>query len=267
MLKQIVASVASLLVATSVAAQTPSQQDLIASLKSGSPSERETAVHQIAGVPPDQRQPELWLALVSELKSLTAEYQARDDAVATGQPLPTMGPVAGTSSEYLPALIGVVGQWRDPRVLPALIQAPGGGMIITEPILRFGDTAVPLLIDSARRGRRSQLGGSLLALQWLTEGFKNIAYNIPPANLSPQNREAILQLARDLLRPKAVNPSVLPTVAALALATNDPDLTQQVELLAENPGIVSQVTGVVDAQTIEVTQRGIAARLKIHQAK
>jgi hypothetical protein len=263
MLKDLVAFAGALSLASTVTAQIPSQEELISTLRAGAPTARAAAIDRVARIPPDQRGEDLWLALVDELQRLTRENDARDDLTAAGKEVPASGVLGGVEG-YLPDLITVVGEWRDVRVLPALISAPGGGMIITEPILRFGDTAVPLLIDAARRGRRSQLGGSLLALQWLTEGFTNVAYNIPPANLSPQNREAILQLARDLLRPKAVSWSALPTVAALALATKDPDLTQQVELLAREPGLVSQVTGLVDAQSIDLIRNGIAARVKAH---
>jgi len=258
MLKHVVMLMASL-------AQAPLQQDLITSLQTGTPAAREAAVRQATQIPLEERETDLWMALVNELQRVSKESEARDDLAAAGQPIAPSGRLGGGSEEYLPNLIGAVGQWRDLRALPALISAAGGGMIITEPIVRFGDAAVPSLVEAARHGHRSHRAGSLLALQYMLEGNQIAQHNIPPANLSPESRAAILQLARDLLRPKAANWSELPTVAGLALATADPQLRRQVELLAAEPGIVSEVTGLVDAQSIDLVQHGIAARLKKHQ--
>jgi hypothetical protein len=261
MLKHSVMLMASLSVASAVAAQAPSQKDLIAGLGSETASVREATVRRIAQIPPDQREPDLWMALVNELQRISRESEARIDADAAGRPIPPSGRLGGGSDSYLPNLIGAVGQWRDIRALPALISAPGGGMIITEPIVRFGDAAVPRLIETARHGHRSHRVGSLLALQYLVEGKALAPYKIPPAALSPDNRDRILQLARELLRPKGTSPSELPIVAGLALATADPQLREQVELLAAEPGIVTQFTGLVDAEEIQRLQRAIGARL------
>jgi hypothetical protein len=263
MLKTLVALVGALSLASTVAAQPRSQEELIATLRTGTPAERDAALDQVALIPPDQRGTALWLTLVNELQRLTKEDEAREDAVASGRELPAQGPLGGVPG-YLRDLITVVGEWRDPRVIPALISAPGGGMIITEPIVRFGDVAVPSLIETARHGHASHFAGSMLALEMLMTGRTTPPYNIPPAALSPESRNGILRLAQDLLRPKATPWPHLPIVASLALTTGDPELRRQVELLAREPGVVSQVTGLIDAHSIDLIQHGIAARVKEH---
>lgn len=265
MLKNLTAFIAILSLAAAAAAQQRSQADLVATLRSGTPTEREAAIDRAAEIPPDERDTALWLALVHELERVSRESEAREDALAAGKESPTHGRLGGAGAHYVPDLIGVVAEWKDIRVLPALIAAPADGMIVTEPIVKFGDAAVPSLLDAVRRGRRSNVGGALLALQYLLEGMHIAPYNITPAELSSRNRNDIVRLARDLLRPKGAYWPHLPIVAGLALATGDADLRRQVELLASEPGIVSQVTGLVDAQSIDLVQHGIAARLKQHQ--
>lgn len=88
------------------------------------------------------------------------------------------------------------------RALPTLVLAVDHGMNAIAPIVKFGDTAVSVLDDAVRQGHRTQRGGSLLALQILLDGFPVPPYNIAPVNLSAQNRDRIVRLARDLLRPK-----------------------------------------------------------------
>jgi hypothetical protein len=249
--------------ASTVTAQPPSQEGLIATLRTGTPTERAAAVDQVAQIPPDQRGTRLWLALVDELQRLTKESEARDDVLASGKELPPLGVLGGVPG-YLLDLITVVGEWRDLRVLPALISAPGGGMIVTEPIVRFGDIAVPSLIEAARHGHASHFAESIFALKMLITGLTTPPYNIPPANLSAESRSGILRLAQDLLRPKATWWPHLPIVASLALTTGNSELRRQVELLAKEPGVVSQVTGLIDAHSIDLIQHGIAAQLNEH---
>jgi len=257
MLKNLVFVSALSVASTVTAAQPPSQEALIATLRTGTPTERAAAVDQVAQIPPDQRGTPLWLALVDELQRLTKESEARDDMSASGKELPALGVLGGVPG-YLLDLITVVGEWRDLRVLPALISAPGGGTIITEPIVRFGDIAV------ARHGHASHFAESIVALKMLMTGLATPPYNISPANLSAESRSGILQLAQDLLRPKGTLWPHLAIVASLALTTGDPELRRQVELLAKEPGVVSKVTGLIDAHSIDLIQHGIAAQLNEH---
>jgi hypothetical protein len=162
--------------------------------------------------------------------------------------------------DYYRDLVEAVSQWRDLRALRPLISA-GHGMLASQGIIRFGEAAVPLLIEAVRTGHRSEKGGVLLALEILLEGFPVQPYNIPPTPLSSAAREQILRLARDLLRPGAA-PDDLQMVAGLALATGDEALRQQLELLVHEPGLIAQFTGLGDPIQIGLVQNGMGYELR-----
>ena len=156
-------------------------------------------------------------------------------------------------------------QRQDPRALPPLISSAGRGMLVIQGIVPFGELSVPLLIEAVRTGHRGDQVGVLHTLQILMEGSSTEPYNIPPTPLSPAARLRILQLARDLLRPRVGVWRDLPTEADLALATRDEELRQQVESLAREPGLVAQFTGLGDANEIARVQNAIRARLDRHK--
>jgi hypothetical protein len=254
---------AALFALSAITAQAAAQQatppDLARILGSGALNDRYQAARDVLQIPPEQRDEALWVALAGELQRVASESQARTDALVAGRQVPSLGE---EHSEYFAALIEAVSQWRDPRAIRPLISG-GSGMLATRGIIRFGDAAVPLLIEAARTGHRSERGGVLLALQILLEGFQ-VEPRIPPTPLSRASREQILQLARDLLRPKPGAFRDLPTEAGLALATGDEELRQQVESLAREPGLVAQFTGVGDPNEIARLQNAIRARLDRH---
>ena len=243
-----------------VAAQQTTPPDLARILRSGALNDRYQAARDVLQIPPEQRDETLWVALAGELQRVASESHARTDALVAGRQVPSLGE---EHSEYFAALIEAVSQWRDPRAIPPLISA-GSGMLATRGIVRFGDTAVPLLIEAARTSHRSQRGGVLLALQILLEGF-TIGPYIPPTPLSQASREQILQLAHDLFQPGTTSMPDLPMAAGLALATDDEALRQQVELLAREPGVVAQWTGLGDPNEIARLQNAIRARLDQHK--
>jgi hypothetical protein len=210
-------------------------------------------IARILRIPPEQRSEALWVALAAELQRVASESHARIDAINAGRRVPSLGEDHG---DYYRSLVEAVGQWRDPRALRPLISA-GGGMLATQAIVRFGEAAVPPLIEAARTGHSSQRGGVLLTLGILLEGFAVEPYDIPPTPLSSAAREQILQLARGLLRPATTPWPDLPMVAGLALATRDEALREQVELLAREPGAVAQFTGLGDGNEIARLQNSI----------
>jgi hypothetical protein len=138
-------------------------------------------------------------------------------------------------------------------------------MLVVQGIVPFGERAVPPLIQAARTGHRGEQPAVVHTLQILLEGLPIEPYNIQPSPLSTGARQQILQLARDLLRPRPGVLRDLPTEADLALATGDVELRQQVELLAREPGLVAQFTGVGDANEIARLQRAIRVRLDRHK--
>ena len=241
--------------------QQPTQQDLARTVQNGSLNARHQAARDALQIPPEQRDEALSVTLANELQRVASESHARSDALRAGRQVPSLGEDHG---DYYRDLVEAVSQWRDPRAIRPLISA-GGGMLATRGIVRFGEAGVPPLIEAARTGHSSEKGGTLLALQVLLEGFPVQPYNIPPTPLSPAARARILQLARDLLRPSASGSADLPLVAGLALATGDDALRGQVEMLAREPGVVAQLTGIGDANEIARLQNAIRARLDRHQ--
>ena len=258
--KQVAAALFALSAITAQAAvQQATPPDLARILGSGALNDRYQAARDVLQIPPEQRAEALWVALAGELQRVASESQARTDALIAGQQVPSLGE---EHSEYFAALIEAVSQWRDPRAIGPLISA-GSGMLATRGIVRFGDAAVPSLIDAARTSHRSQRGGVLLALQILLEGFTVGPY-IPPTPLSQTSREQILQLAHDLFHPGTTSLPDLPMAAGLALATDDETLRQQVELLAREPGVVAQWTGLGYPNEIARLQNAIRVRLDRH---
>ncbi len=239
------------------AGQAAMSGDLARVLTTGDVGDRHRAVRSMLLIPADQRDEAMWVAAAAELQRVAAESHARIDAINAGRSVRSLGE---DHAEYDRALVEAVGQWQDPRALPPLISA-GGGMLATQPILRFGETAVPLLVEAARTGHSSQRGGVLLALTILLEGYTVQPYNISPAPLSPAARRQIQQLAHDLLQPSAVRLSDLPIAAGLALATGDETLREQIEVLAREPGAVAQLTGLGDGIAIARVQSSIQTKL------
>ena len=241
------------------AAQQATQQDLVRILQSGALTDRYQAARDVLQIPPEQRDGALWIALGNELQRVASESQARTDALIAGRQVPWLGEDYG---DYHEALVEAVSQWRDPRALQPLISG-GSGMLATRGIIRFGDAAVPVLIEAARTGHRSETVGVLLALQILLEGFQ-VEPRIPPTPLSMMSREQILQLAHELFRPRPGAFRDLAIEAGLALATGDEELRQRAESLAREPGLVAQFTGIGDPNEIARLQNAIRARLDRH---
>jgi len=233
---------------------TSNQPNLVRALQTGTFQERDGALEQILEIPPAERSEQLWLALAAELEQEKAfSHQELETFLATGD-----SSLNGNFSAYLHHLIMAVAQWHDTRALPALISAASTGNDALEPIVQFGEAAVAPLVSAARQGHFSEQSSVLYALQLLVEGRSDIVIagnilpaRIAPAQLSTESKQQIRDLARDLLKPKAVKYSnILYSVANLALATGDPDLHRQVQRLVDLPSQLSDTTGIKDANQL-----------------
>jgi len=231
---------------------TANQPNLARALQTGAFQERDGALEQVLEIPPAERSEQLWLALAAELEQEKAfSHQELETFLATGD-----SSLDGNFSAYLHHLIMAVAQWHDTRALPALISAASNDAL--EPIVQFGEAAVAPLVSAARQGHFSEQSSVLYALQLLVEGRSDIviagnilAARIAPAQLSTESKQQIRDLARDLLKPKAVKYSnILYSVANLAVATGDPDLRQQVQTLVDLPSQLSDTTGIKDANQL-----------------
>jgi hypothetical protein len=264
MLKQFAAITVAVLGFTAVpTVQSRTQQDLVGIFRAGSLSDRYQAAQDVLQIPPGQRSEALWLAIATELQRVGSESHERTDALVAGRQVPPLGE---EHSEYYAELITAVADWRDPRALQPLISSVGRGMLVVQGIIPFGEMAVPPLIEAARTGPRSEQAAALGTLGILLEGFSRPpAPYFPPAPLSSPARQQILQLACDLLRPRPGVQRDLTVEAGLALATGDEELRQQVELLAREPGVVAQFTGLGDSNEISRIQNAIRFRLEQHK--
>jgi len=213
--------------ATALQAQQPS---LIQALQTGTLQQRQSALEQILKIPPAERTERLWLALADKLASesrlLRQETEALDAAVAAGT-----APIVAdekaedeVSAEYLRTLAEAVGQWHDTRALPALVDA--AGLVDVNVFLQFADQAVAERVTGTRQGHFSEQDIPLLFdLQILLEGLDVITPagvprpgpRIPPAPLSAQSKQQIRDLARNLLKPRALRTGIGRSHAASSL--------------------------------------------------
>jgi hypothetical protein len=252
-------------IVASLAAQQYSDQDAIVRiLTSGTLIQRYATGRQILQIPAERRTEALWIAVAHELERVAAESHSRIDALMAGREVPSLG---ADHSDYWQDLVRAIRQWNDPRALHPLISSAGHGMLVSEGIVRFGESAVIPLIQTIRAGHANTKSGALHALQILLQGLPTEPYHIPATALSPVSRGEILQLVRDLLQPGATafpGPG-LPSVAGLALATGDASIREQMELLASGPALVRQLTGLDDVSSILRVQGSIRYQLDRHK--
>lgn len=266
------------------------QADLIHALQTGtSLQQRKDALGQILQIPPAQRSEQLWLALADKLESESRLLHQETEALAAAVDAGTAPVVSDereedeVGAEYLRELAEAVGQWHDTRALPALVDA--ASLVDRNVFLQFGDAAVAPLVTGARQGNWYEQSTVLFNLQTLLEGRPAIPTPvspllgpvenpslfaaIEPAQLSAQSKQQIRDLARDLLKPKALRSELvvvtLPQVSNIALATGDPDLRRQVQALADLPSELSNTTGITDANKLLQVQNSIRAALAQHK--
>ena len=78
-----------------------------------------------------------------------------------------------SEDEYLADLVGALSQSRDPSMIPTLIKVAPSGAMAAAGLARFGDLAVPALIESAMSSRSgpwvSESHGSMFTLARMLE--------------------------------------------------------------------------------------------------
>ena len=195
-------------------------------LSSGDIEARREVVMRILATPPSKRPQAVWQTLRQEVDRLVACLDVDPPPAQAGKDLHCeVRP--GSEDDYLPNLIEALSQSRDPAMIPTLIKVTPSGGIARAALARFGDLAVPALIESSLSSRSgpwvTEAGGSMLTLAEMLQG---------PA-LGDGSRITITATAASLLQ-TLVSAHWLPIVI-LALSTQNADLRSEVEKLATDP--------------------------------
>ena len=151
---------------------------------------------------------------------------------------------------------------------PETIEALAGALTIGGPPARvlaeFGEEAAPILLDIAEgeAWEQAQAMAAMISLRLMIEEPKG-------APLSASTLERIQRLARAQLSGHVEYPEVfdsdrnhvrIPAAISLALALDDPSLTQLVQALAREPEAIRRL-GIEGAAEIAEIQRGAAREL------
>jgi hypothetical protein len=239
-------------------------QDDARILGTGDLDARRHALARIVATPPAERTADLWRALRQEVDRVVTCLDVRSPSPAERQTLQCdMTP--RSEDDYLADLVGALSQSRDPSMIPTLIKiAPSGG-IAAAGLARFGDLAVPALIESAMSSRSgpwvTESGGAMFTLGRMLEEPAPDA--IQP--LSAANHVRITDAARTLLRTKLTWQNQIPIIA-LVLATKDATLRAEVEALATDASEWRR-RGLTDQSRITQVQNSIRFALARHPAR
>ena len=162
----------------------------------------------------------------------------------------------------MPDLIQALGQSRDTSMIPTLIKVAPSGTIAAAGLARFGDVAVPALIESAMSSRSgpwvSESSGAMVTLARMLEQPAPDA--VQP--LSGAKRLRITDTARTLLHTKLTWANQIPIIA-LVLATKDVALRAEVEALASDASAWRR-RGLTDQARIAQVQNSIRFALTQH---
>jgi hypothetical protein len=223
-MRPVAAIVFLLTVAAPLAAQSPapgqtSPDSLIAKLTSEKFEDRAEAVQAALAMPEGARTPVLQQALETEFMRYVKE------TVATRKPEPGgrqggrsesrgrepekpkekgkdkkgVDPKVLAEADYLADLIAAVSKSGNTNIVPSLIQVADMGQMVTDALARFGEVAVPQVVDAARgQVRDSVRTGLLMALRTVAEST---------APVSATDRTGIVKLALDVLEPASRRPN------------------------------------------------------------
>ena len=237
-------------------------QDDARILSTGNLGARHDALARIIAIPPADRPPDLWRALRQEVDRLVACLDVRSPSPAERQTL-HCDVTPQSEDDYLADLVGALSQSRDPSMIPTLIKVAPSGAMATAGLARFGDLAVPALIESAMSSRSGpwvfESGGAMFTLARMLEGPAPDV--IQP--LSGANRVRITDTARTLLRTTLTWQNQIPIIN-LVLATTDVTLKAQVEALATDASEWRR-RGLTDQSRITQVQNSIRAALARHR--
>lgn len=204
--------------------------------------QRHEALIAIRRIPPAQVGQLLRVALIAALARENAEVRRRADAMKSGAVLePKENAFYGDVLETVVTL-------REPTAIPALSDALGTGMMAIKALAAFGEIAAPsvLFVVNASERPPEQVGDGLAVLRLMTGG---------PASpgVSSATRAKITQAAQQRLKGRQ-SARVLLEVIDLAANLKDPDLTNAVEVLANDASAIAE-RGVEDAAVAQQIQQ------------
>jgi len=236
-------------------------QDDARILGTGDLDARHDALARILSVSPGERTDDLWHALRQEVDRVVACLDVRSPSPAERQTL-RCDIRPRSEDNYLPDLVEALSQSRDPSMIPTLIKVAPSGAIAAAGLARFGDLAVPALIESAMSSRSGpwvyESGGAMFTLaRMLEQPAPDVA-----KPLSGANRLRITDTARTLLHTKLTWTNQIPIIA-LVLATKDNALRAEVEALATDASEWRR-RGVTDQARITQVQNSIRFALGRH---
>jgi hypothetical protein len=236
-------------------------QDDARILSTGNMDARRDALARIVAMTPDERTADLWRALSQEVDRVVACLDVRSPSPAERQTL-RCDIAPRSEDDYLADLVRALSQTHDPSMIPTLIKVAPSGAMAAAGLARFGDLAVPALIESAMSSRSgpwvSESGGAMFTLGRMLEAPPQDA--IQP--LSSANRVRITGTARTLLRTSLTWQNQIPIIA-LVLATKDVTLRAEVEALATDANEWRR-RGLTDQSRITQVQNSIRFALSQH---
>ena len=158
---------------------------------------------------------------------------------------------------YTGALVQILGESGDPAHIPVFIDHAGSGSWAANWLVKFGNVAVPAMLQAARRHRddSNQRMGVCLALARMLK-----ADPVMSSPLTDESRQQIGVLAAELIE-KQLGYGNSFGIAVLALATGRPDLRQQLERLAVDESLW-RARGLRDRALVTQAQGGIAIQLR-----
>jgi hypothetical protein len=238
-------------------------QDDAQILSTGNLDERREALARIVAVTPAERTPDQWRALRQEVDRLVACLDVHSPSPAEQQTL-HCDIKSRSEDEYFPELVRALSQSRDPSMIPTLIKVAPSGAMAAAGLARFGDLAVPALIESAMSSRSgpwvTESDGAMFTLARMLEKPAPDAVQ----GLSAANRVRIADTARTLLRTKLTFQNQI-AIIALVLATKDITLRHEVEALATDAAEWRR-RGLTDESQITRVQNSIRFALTQHPA-
>lgn len=220
-----------------------------AALERGGVEQRHDALVQLLETPSSQWSPEVWGAIRREVARMLAYFR---------QPVRDKEDVGERYGEYYLDLVEALSETRDPADIPLLVDVSGSGKNATDCLVRFGDLAVPALLQTVRGKTLNdhlQIGGAMFALADMLRSPPTDAI----APVSDASRRQISAVAQETLEQRLTFNNVI-EITDLALATKRPDLRQQLERLAADATEWKR-RGLVDPKEIDHCQRIIRAQL------
>jgi hypothetical protein len=210
--------------------------------------------------------PELRAALITALERQNRAYRDHVGMIHAGRRDPEIER-AFWGEGYI-SLTSAVIMLRHPETIEAL----AGALTIGEPparyLAKFGEEAAPVLLAIAEgeAWRQAQAMAAMRSLRLMIDEPQG-------APLSPSTRERIRRLVRAQLTGKVEYPAAVDTIrsrthvrvraaVSLALALDDPSLSELVQMLARDPAAIRRL-GIEDPAAIEDVQRHAAPELAI----